>query len=181
MGETLAYVCAFNDLSQPRDASPALPRFGLDDANGSLAQSSAVRATPSQRHGLGRRAKDRAVGVRTELDGLKTIVDHQGQAAGEQVMRECSARLTSLMQAGDSVASDGSSGFLVVLRGAQRGPDLGRVARTLLRSVSDPLQVDGKGAFGCCHPGLCALPAVWHQHRRAHSACQCGDATGAQV
>ncbi len=158
VGETLAYVCAFNDLSQPRDASPALPRFGLDDAMVCLPSRALFEQRLANAMALADAQKIGLWVCALSLDGLKTIVDHQGQAAGEQVMRECSARLTSLMQAGDSVASDGSSGFLVVLRGAQRGPDLGRVARTLLRSVSDPLQVDGKALSVAATLGCARYP-----------------------
>jgi diguanylate cyclase (GGDEF)-like protein len=81
------------------------------------------------------------------LDGFKAIVDTLGHAAGERVMRECSTRLASLLQTGDTVARVGNSEFLILLQDADRSPNLGRVAEILLQAISDPVQLDGQSVL----------------------------------
>jgi diguanylate cyclase (GGDEF)-like protein/PAS domain S-box-containing protein len=147
IGETLAYVCAFSDLSQPRNADQQLARFNLDDALICLPSRPLFEQRLTQ-------AMLQAVAQNTRLwvfalglDGFKAIVDTLGHAAGERVMRECSTRLASLLQTGATVARVGNSEFLILLQDADRSPNLGRVAEILLQAISDPVQLDGQSVL----------------------------------
>ncbi len=87
--------------------------------------------------------------IMLDLDGLKSINDRDGHAAGDCVLRHVASRITSVLRQFDGAARVGGDEFIVMLpatnlRGAQR------VARRLLESIrSDP-----------AHFGDAALPVT---------------------
>ena len=75
-----------------------------------------------------------------DLDGLKTVNDHLGHAAGDCVLRHAASRITRVLRQFDGAARVGGDEFVVMLPGTNlKGAQ--HVARRLLHSIrTDPAQ-----------------------------------------
>ena len=80
-----------------------------------------------------------------DLDGFKAVNDTFGHRAGDEVLREVSARLRDLVRAGDLVARLGGDEFVVLLEGLATEADALDVANRLVAAIAEPVQITGAG------------------------------------
>ncbi|WP_049621488.1 putative bifunctional diguanylate cyclase/phosphodiesterase [Frateuria defendens] len=78
-----------------------------------------------------------------DLDRFKQINDSYGHAAGDQVLREVTRRLTGSIRASDTVARYAGDEFIVVLRHVVKSEDVLRVAEKIVQVMEAPLTLDG--------------------------------------
>jgi diguanylate cyclase (GGDEF)-like protein len=78
-----------------------------------------------------------------DLDGFKGVNDTLGHAAGDQLLRAVTARLTLTMRESDSVGRLGGDEFIVLVDGAtmDAGPEL--VAERILAVIRESFELDG--------------------------------------
>jgi diguanylate cyclase (GGDEF)-like protein len=69
-----------------------------------------------------------------DLDGLKSVNDNQGHAAGDHLLKSAAAGWTSVLRAGDSLARIGGDEFVLVLSDADL--DSAQVAVQRLRDAT---------------------------------------------
>lgn len=97
----------------------------------------------SQAMSQARRNKAKAGLIFMDLDGFKLVNDTHGHAAGDEVLKELGARLTSVVRDVDTVARVGGDEFIVVLTGLDnhRGAEI--VANKILKVLSSPIDYGG--------------------------------------
>ncbi len=78
-----------------------------------------------------------------DLDGFKEINDRLGHSVGDLTLREVAVRLLKHRRSTDLVARLGGDEFAVLLGGDIDPESAERVARALLHSLREPLDVDG--------------------------------------
>lgn len=78
-----------------------------------------------------------------DLDGFKAVNDGLGHAAGDILLQQTAARLTSCMRASDTVSRLAGDEFTCILLGVQNHDDAALVAHKILDSVSRPFEIDG--------------------------------------
>jgi diguanylate cyclase (GGDEF)-like protein len=102
--------------------------------------------------------KEREVGVLViDLDGFKGTNDALGREAGDQILVEIATRLIRTLRESDTVARIGDDEFVALLPDMSR-PEAEQVARTLLRTISAPVAIDGDAATVGASIGISVYP-----------------------
>jgi len=76
-----------------------------------------------------------------DLDGFKYVNDTLGHDMGDILLKEAAQRLNGCMRASDSVARLGGDEFTVILSELHDPGNVDRVARHILKTLSDPFQL----------------------------------------
>ena len=94
------------------------------------------------------------------LDGLKTVNESFGQAAGDAVLREMGRRLRAVADGRETVARAGGDEFLLMLdtRGGVGAPDARPFAERLMRHLNEPLVIDERDIALSCSIGIAVYP-----------------------
>jgi len=79
-----------------------------------------------------------------DLDGLKTINDAYGHAAGDDVLVAVAERISAQVRADDLVARLGGDEYVVVLSSVHAVADAGLVAAKIHQAMSEPIVLDGQ-------------------------------------
>ena len=93
-----------------------------------------------------------------DLDGFKPVNDSYGHAAGDQVLRQVSVRLSELIRDTDTVARIGGDEFLILLEDAEGAADAVTLADRILHSLSAPLQLMDREISLSCSIGIALFP-----------------------
>ena len=81
-----------------------------------------------------------------DLDGFKGVNDRHGHEAGDAVLRETAARLSSSIRDSDTAARMGGDEFTVILGNLSREADVSLIARKILQALSAPIRLPGGGS-----------------------------------
>jgi diguanylate cyclase (GGDEF)-like protein/PAS domain S-box-containing protein len=76
-----------------------------------------------------------------DLDGFKPINDTLGHEVGDAILVEVSRRIETTIRGGDSVARLGGDEFVILLLGLARGDESQATLERLLKSISEPIEV----------------------------------------
>jgi diguanylate cyclase (GGDEF)-like protein/PAS domain S-box-containing protein len=79
-----------------------------------------------------------------DIDHFKSINDSLGHAAGDEVLKAFAKRLQHSVRATDTVARLGGDEFVIILEGVNSADEPQVVARKIVASVAQPLEVDGR-------------------------------------
>lgn len=93
-----------------------------------------------------------------DLDGFQKVNDALGHGAGDQLLKEASARLASLLRASDMVARSGSDEFALILSGAHGEDAAVQVARKVLTAMHRPFHVGGSNLHLTASIGIALFP-----------------------
>ncbi len=95
----------------------------------------------------------------TDLDRFKGINDSLGHAAGDELLREVSARLRHCMREGDTIARLGGDEFTVLIGKLRSADEAGRVAEHVLAALGGPFLIEGVESFIRASIGIAVYPA----------------------
>ena len=96
--------------------------------------------------------------IHCELTGAAAIAAAYGLNAEEQIIREASLRLASLLPGGATAARAGRGSFLVFLPGAADPTAVVGVARAMTGSLAAGFEIDGVRLACACHSGIALAP-----------------------
>jgi diguanylate cyclase (GGDEF)-like protein len=77
-----------------------------------------------------------------DLDRFKNINDTHGHAAGDQVLLEVAKRLLQHTREEDTVCRNGGDEFLYLLINPQGVENIERIARVVLKTIAQPIDID---------------------------------------
>jgi diguanylate cyclase (GGDEF)-like protein len=89
-----------------------------------------------------------------DLDDFKTINDSLGHQAGDLLLVEVAARLTRSMRPGDMVARLGGDEFAVLIESAEGHDDVISVARRILDTLAELIDVGPRSVPAMCSIGV---------------------------
>jgi diguanylate cyclase (GGDEF)-like protein/PAS domain S-box-containing protein len=137
-----------------RDRLTGLPnRFSLD---GRLQEAVALAAREERRIAL----------LFLDLDRFKTINDTMGHGAGDDVLREVSARLQKCLRGGDFIARTGGDEFVVIMSSVAGPKDIEVLSQRLIKAVAAPIQLADREVY----VGVSVGAAVFPEHASDSSA-----------
>ena len=93
------------------------------------------------------------------LDNFKQVNGSLGHSAGDRLLQEIAHRLTACLRPDDSVARFGNDRFLLLFPGLRKADDAVTVLDKILRSLDQPLDLDGREVFITASSGLALFPA----------------------
>jgi len=93
-----------------------------------------------------------------DMDRFKAVNDTLGHPAGDELLRETAARLSTCVRAYDTVARLGGDEFAILLPEIRVGDDLGRIAGKILAVFERPFLLEGKEVFVSCSIGIALYP-----------------------
>ena len=144
-GRVTHYVGIFNDNSAFRDYEDRLKHLASHDMLTELPNRAAFEEAGDRAIRRAKAKGGRLALLFIDLDGFKAINDTYGHAAGDAVLRAVGARIRRLLRTGDAVARVGGDEFNVLLQddvGDEK--DVALLARTLLATVSEPVDFQGQ-------------------------------------
>jgi len=104
------------------------------------------------------RAESRVLAVLVlDIDEFRKINSGYGYAGGDDVLRECVARLSRHLAAGDTLARQGGNEFIIV-QGDSSEAAAGELAEALLDCMRAPFTLDGQHVFLSASIGIALLP-----------------------
>ncbi len=157
-GNISHYAGIFSDITQRRQNEERLRYLATHDvltglANRALFEERLERAIvhASQR-------KRQVAVMYLDLDRFKLINDTLGHNAGDEVLKVVAARLRENMRDSDTVARLGGDEFAFVVEDFSDVRDVGRLAKALLNSVGQPINLDGHDIFTTPSIGISVYP-----------------------
>ncbi len=80
-----------------------------------------------------------------DIDWLRDFNDKFGQDAGDQLLKTVAERLEGVVRANDTVGRLGGDEFVILVESAARGVRLDSLARRVIESLHEPVEIDGFG------------------------------------
>jgi diguanylate cyclase (GGDEF)-like protein/PAS domain S-box-containing protein len=140
-GAPLYYVAQIQDITQQKRSDEELRHQALHDALTDLPNRTLMQDRLEQALIAARRSSDTVALLVMDLNRFKEVNDSLGHAAGDRLLQETTARLTSSLRQSDTVARLGGDEFAIIL------PDSGfqqaeHIARKLLLALRQPVMLN---------------------------------------
>jgi diguanylate cyclase (GGDEF)-like protein/PAS domain S-box-containing protein len=143
-GNVVAYRGILRDVTDQKRAQDALAHQAMHDSLSGLPNRALLQDRMQQAIRAATRGRTTAALLLMDLDRFKEVNDTLGHAAGDRLLVEVAARLTSAVRPADTVARLGGDEFAVVLPGANA--EAARLAaRRIQHAVERPLILTDHG------------------------------------
>ena len=93
-----------------------------------------------------------------DLDNFKDVNDSLGHAVGDQLLVVTGARVLAALRDADTVARLGGDEFLVIIPDVSSEVQVEEVAERLIRTISEPLELNGRKVVARCSIGIALFP-----------------------
>ena len=153
-------VGCINPLSVATDSDHALLRVALYDALTGLPNRSLLEDRLFQAIARVRRNGKLAALLYADLDGFKPVNDRHGHQAGDLVLQTIGGRMLACVRETDTVARIGGDEFAIVLEQPEQLSQVELVAKKLIASVKEPIQLpNGVSVCVSCSIGISLCPS----------------------
>ena len=143
-GQRSHYVGVLGDITDQKRAEQELRYLANYDTLTSLPNRTLLSERLSRAIVRARRQGKRIAVLFLDLDRFKDINDSLGHAAGDRILRAAAARLQSTVGPQHTVARLGGDEFTVVLEDVDTIAEAEQVARQIIDSFSQPLDIDDR-------------------------------------
>src|SRR4029453_8470090 len=93
-----------------------------------------------------------------DLDHFKAVNDMQGNAAGDDLLKEVARRLSACVRSGDTVARISGDEFVVILGDLPSAATAAGGAQKVLERVAAPFSIGGRETFVSASIGIAIYP-----------------------
>ena len=157
-GNTTHFVGIFSDISHVKLTEERLEQLAFYDPLTQLPNRMLFKDRVQHEIDRAQRQKKCGAVFFIDLDRFKHVNDTLGHAAGDKLLVEISHRITACVRTSDTVARLGGDEFTVILVNLDHGRDSESVARKIIESVSEPVDLDGHPANIGASIGIAIFP-----------------------
>lgn len=171
-GRALRLAGAVHDISRRKDAEEQIRRLAYFDPLTNLPNRLLFVEQLGKAMARAERQQTRVSVMFIDLDNFKRVNDTLGHNAGDELLRQVSARLSGLLRAHDSVMRVSSDGwdqptsiarlggdeFIVQLTDMARLDDVATIARRLVDALNQPVTIGGTEVFVGGSVGVAMYP-----------------------
>jgi diguanylate cyclase (GGDEF)-like protein/PAS domain S-box-containing protein len=152
------YLESFIDITERKMLEQKLEELATHDYLTGLPNRVLLTDRFSMAAALAQRNKARLAIMSLDLDKFKIINDTLGHAAGDQVLKTISTRLTGIIRAGDTIARVGGDEFVLVMLETRSKEDATTIAHKILDAFAEPLLIDGHQVHLSTSVGIAIYP-----------------------
>jgi diguanylate cyclase (GGDEF)-like protein/PAS domain S-box-containing protein len=142
-GDIQGAVIVFRDVIVSRDRRLQMLHLAEHDALTDLPNRLLFNDRLARAIALARRYQRHAAVLFVDCDHFKHINDTLGHAAGDQVLKELSARLRASVRASDTVSRHGGDEFLILLSEVDHAEGARLIAEKVIREIAEPYAIAG--------------------------------------
>jgi diguanylate cyclase (GGDEF)-like protein/PAS domain S-box-containing protein len=157
-GRKLYDVSIVEDISARKEAELCIQYLANHDALTGLPNRARFSHLLGAACAAARRDRRRFAVLFVDLDRFKIINDTLGHEAGDATLRAAAARLRGCVRASDVVARLGGDEFVVLLHDVSDPSVAGKIAGNVLRSLAEPIDVQGNDCTISASIGICLHP-----------------------
>ena len=148
------FIETFEDVTELRKADARIAHMALHDALTDLPNR--VKLHQHLHEAFARHARYALLYV--DLDYFKTVNDTLGHATGDTLLQQVARRLCAHVRAQDMVARLGGDEFALLVCDFRDSDDVASLAGRLIRSVSEPYDLDGQEVIIGASVGIALAP-----------------------
>ena len=152
------YLRLSEEITERRLAERNLEYLAYHDPLTGLPNRALLRDRVEQAVADARRSGKSAAVVLLDLDQFKNINDSLGHGAGDELLRQVGARLSSALRATDTVGRLGGDEFVIVLREVDGQGGALRSLAALQRALGEPFVLSGNGMHVSASFGVVLAP-----------------------
>ncbi len=169
-GGALRLAGAVHDITRRKDAEEQIRRLAYYDPLTGLPNRLSFTEQLARALSHAERNRGHIATMFVDLDNFKRVNDTLGHRAGDQLLREASARLSAVLRSHDAVvrvsnesgdntiARLGGDEFIVLLTDVRHQQDAARAARRLVDTLSEPFMINGTEIFCGGSVGVALYP-----------------------
>jgi diguanylate cyclase (GGDEF)-like protein/PAS domain S-box-containing protein len=135
------FVADLRDITRRKDAEDRLAHAALHDALTGLPNRTLILNRAEQMLARARRQHTAVAALFLDLDNFKDINDTLGHEAGDQLLADVAARLTSALREEDTVGRLGGDEFIVLIEGVSLAAGSGVVAERIRDVLAPPFSI----------------------------------------
>jgi diguanylate cyclase (GGDEF)-like protein len=152
-------VGIFEDVTEYEEATARVQHLSTHDDLTGLPNRMSFRQALNEAVLLGQRYGNEFSVLFIDLDRFKIINDTLGHGAGDELLKQVSARLKACLRASDTIARLGGDEFIVLLREISDRADVAAVAQMLLSAAITPMIIQGQECQVTGSIGISMFPA----------------------
>jgi len=104
--------------------------------------------------------------IHFDLDRFKEVNDTLGHAAGDEVLRQTTARLLELIGHDEFVSRIGGDEFVVVTSGPAPEERAKHLGRSIVKAIAKPMTIDGQECHVGCSAGIAMQTLAFEEPRQ---------------
>ena len=142
-GEIINYVAVFSDITGRKEAESRIEFLAHHDALTELPNRVLLRDRFSLARSAALRSSSKIAILFIDLDNFKHINDNWGHRTGDRFLIRTVERLQKEVRDSDTICRQGGDEFIIMLADVPEVEVVTRIARNILRSLSELAEIDG--------------------------------------
>ena len=157
-GNVVGVIGLIRNITQRKEAEQQIEYQAYHDALTGLANRRLFHEHLTLALALAQRRGSGVAVLFLDLDQFKLVNDSLGHSTGDALLRAVAKRLKSAVREGDTVARVGGDEFTIVLQELSRREDAATIAQKVLRTVAEPIAVNGHKLYVTTSIGITLYP-----------------------
>lgn len=152
------YTAIFSDITQSKNDEERIKRLAYYDSLTNLPNRRLFEDRLEMALALARRQENHLALLFVDMDDFKTINDTYGHHCGDEMIRHCAERLSSVIRDSDTVARIGGDEFVILSQSVGNRAQLEELAQRLLEAASSPMEINGEAVSPSISIGAALYP-----------------------